>query len=365
MSRKIDDYLEKVARQLRHLPANVRDNEVREMRSHLEQLTEDFEAQGLALDTAQTRAVEMFGSPHALGAKLCDAWEGIPFSWWRALAALCAITALWIASIFAITLPILIIGTQPAQGLFPELLPSLAALYASVPFGCGLLFSHWVGRRGRLITLIYFVVVLLILRLNLSFDASKNSSALNAPDFFIAYVNATWLPFFNIALAFAGSVVGHNLKVRTRYRLAMVGATNFHLQTTRILFVPLHPKTWGRALGFFAVCSSLFAVRVWLTIHPTTPVATLRSSLILDGGPNGLEPPNILQLTELPPQTAAELAGRERRVRFQVEVRAKPYFAANQIAHLKREIFEESRSKYGVFQKPDKLWRAFKSIIKS
>ncbi len=73
----LDLYLSRVARELRSMPSVKREEELRELRSHLEQRLEDFEAQGLKPEEAQARAVEGFGSPRALGSKLCDAWEGV------------------------------------------------------------------------------------------------------------------------------------------------------------------------------------------------------------------------------------------------------------------------------------------------
>lgn len=88
MSTRLDDYLRNVARQLRDLPANVRENEVREMRSHLEQLGDDFAAQGQNPEAAAQMALEQFGDARAVGIRLRDVWEGQILSWKRVLVAL-------------------------------------------------------------------------------------------------------------------------------------------------------------------------------------------------------------------------------------------------------------------------------------
>ena len=338
-------YLNRVARELRFMPFSRREEELRELRSHLEQRAEDFQLAGSSDEEAQLRATEAFGSPRTLGAKLCDAWEGIPFSWWRVAASVCGITVIWLASAIIIGLVMMILPGQAELSLFPEVLPALTGVFALVPFACGLLFSHWLGRRGRFITLVYFAVMLLILRVNLSYDTRQSSQIFaSPPDFFVAYVNATWLPAFNVALAFLGSVLGHLRQKRTQLQFAVVGSRPSALRPVRLLFVPLNLSTWGRAAGALSVCGSLFGGRVWLATHPTTPTATLRKSLVLNGAPQGFETPQFLQLRELAPRTPAEVAGRERRVEFRVLTRAKSYFAANQIAYLKKTMATEAPS---------------------
>jgi predicted RNA-binding protein with PUA-like domain len=55
MSKKFDDYMANIARHLRDLPANVRENELIEMRSHLDQLRDDFTAQGQGREWRRSR----------------------------------------------------------------------------------------------------------------------------------------------------------------------------------------------------------------------------------------------------------------------------------------------------------------------
>lgn len=76
----LDQFLSRAAQQMRAMPAAKRDDELRELRGHLEQRAQDFETQGLAPEAAQLRAAQSLGSPRKLGARLCDAWEGIAFS---------------------------------------------------------------------------------------------------------------------------------------------------------------------------------------------------------------------------------------------------------------------------------------------
>ena len=66
MSRRLDDYLSSVERHLRHLPALVRENEVRELRSHLEQLRDDFAAQGQNPEMAAQSALDQFGDARSV-----------------------------------------------------------------------------------------------------------------------------------------------------------------------------------------------------------------------------------------------------------------------------------------------------------
>ena len=84
----LEQFLRQAAQEIRAMPAAVRADELRELRGHLEQRAQDYIGAGMSASEAQTRAVAGLGSARALGTKLCDVWEGVPFRWWRLLAAI-------------------------------------------------------------------------------------------------------------------------------------------------------------------------------------------------------------------------------------------------------------------------------------
>lgn len=64
---RIDDYLERVRRRLRHLSAQRRNVELAELRAHLDTLVRDRLLRGLALDEAVNGALLAFGPADKLG----------------------------------------------------------------------------------------------------------------------------------------------------------------------------------------------------------------------------------------------------------------------------------------------------------
>lgn len=335
-----ETYLQRVARELRPLPLAKREEELHELRSHLEQRAEDFQGQGLDSKDAQTRTVEVFGSPRALGAQLCDAWEGIPFSWWRVGASVLRVTMLLFATALIFAIAMGVCDLFPETGLFPEAIPLCIGFYALVPFGCGWLFSRWLGRRGRLIALLYFGILYWGLNFGLSYNTSNPNATLGAPDLAISFVDASWLPTFDVALGCLGAVTAYAYKSRLHLHLALAGGQSVNARSTRVGFVPLNLKTWARAAGFVLTVALFFAFRAWSVTHPTTPTATFRNWLIINRGGNSgdFEAPIVLGMQELPPQTPAERAGLERRVKFQVEARMTSNYRARRLAWLQRLI---------------------------
>jgi hypothetical protein len=161
-------------------------------------------------------------------------------------------------------------------------------------------------------------------------------------------LNSPWALLLNVVLAFVGAHLGYASRVRTRVRLATANGLTFSPRPVRIFRIPFNPKTWRRALYLFGLFGLLLGIRVWLTCHPLTPAAALRYSLITGNISDNFEAPRFSLLQELPPSTPAELAGKERRVRFELQASAKPDFASSQLAYLRREAAAEARSKYGV-----------------
>ena len=89
----IESYLSQIAHELRALPASARDEELREIESHLRAMTE---ARG---DVAEVLA--QFGKPRKVGRDLRRAWERKqPEAWWRAAFALLTGLLIWSSSTY-------------------------------------------------------------------------------------------------------------------------------------------------------------------------------------------------------------------------------------------------------------------------
>lgn len=341
---RLDQFLNIAARPMRAMPAAAREDELRELRGHLEQRAKDYLGAGMSDDAAQMRALEGLGSPRKLGASLCDAWEGIAFSWWRLAAAIAGVTAFLLFGTIVFVVSIFIVPTNSEIALLPEVVPLLCTFYIVWPLFCGLLFSHWLGRRGCIVATLYFLALALgNFRLSVNTNASTSSSA---PLGVAELLNAAWFPYLWVALAFVGAWAQHVWRTQMRYDLATVGA---HMsERKRLFWMQFNLKLWRNVLLLIILVSALYPLRVWIQFHPQTPRATLKNFL-LTAGPQGFAAPEILELRELPPANAAERAGKEQRIYLRVAASAKPYFAASQIKYLQGQSKVEARTKYGVF----------------
>lgn len=341
--KRLDQFLNVAARQMRAMPAAARDDELRELRGHLEQRVEDYLGAGMADDAAQLRALEGLGSPRKLGASLCDAWEGIAWSWWRLAAAIAGVTAFLLFGLLATILALAIIPLNSELALLPEIVPLLCAFYLSLPLFCGLLFSHWLGRRGCIVATLYFVALALG---SFTVTFPRASAAFAAPPAsFAAIVSAAWFPSLWILLAFVGAWAQQRWRLRNRHQLAL--ACSQPLPPSRFLVVPLNFDWWRNAVLFTVVFGAFYVGRVWLSFHPQTPTATLRNYLIVNRQMNGgdFEPPKILATRELPAQSAAEIAGRQKRIWFKIEARMTPQYAARRVAYLKQLLNRPEQQK--------------------
>ena len=84
------NYLNEIEHELRDLPANARENEMREIKAHLRALIQvEQQPQEASEIDATAIALRQFGEPRAIGRKLRRAWErGQSEAWWRAGLAL-------------------------------------------------------------------------------------------------------------------------------------------------------------------------------------------------------------------------------------------------------------------------------------
>ena len=340
---RLDQFLSVAARSMRVLPAATREDELRELRGHLEQRAEDYENQGMSGDDAQTRALEGLGSARTLGAKLCDAWEGIAFGWWRLAAALAGVSAFLLFATLALIWAIALLPMSAATALLPEIVLLLCAVFIALPLLCGVLFSHWLGRRGCIVATLYFAALALN-NLTLIFPAPSIAFAA-PPANFVTFVDAAWFPYLWVVLAFVGAWAGQSWRIKQRYKMALAGARLS--PPSRVLWMPLNPK-WGRNAALaIVIVGVLYTARVWTRFHPRTPKATLYSYLVLHRQMNGgdFEPPKILALRELPAKNPAEIAGTQKRIAFEIEERMTPNYQARRVAYLKQLINAPEREK--------------------
>lgn len=156
----LDEFLDRVGGHLRSMPGWKREEELRELRSHLEQRVEDFEHEGLKTEEAQARAVEAFGSPKALGGKLCDAWEGVPTSWRGIAAGVLKTITIWFVAQMVWWTPLVVLSHLASISPYT---PTPTYLYIFLVFAllstlvvsiyCGILLSSLLGRRGPMVVL--------------------------------------------------------------------------------------------------------------------------------------------------------------------------------------------------------------------
>ena len=85
----LESYLAQIARELRALPPQARDEEMREIEAHLRALVlASQQLENVSQVVATATALKQFGAPHAIGKKLRKAWEcKQPEAWWRTLLA--------------------------------------------------------------------------------------------------------------------------------------------------------------------------------------------------------------------------------------------------------------------------------------
>lgn len=70
-----EDYLSRVASQLKHMPAEARAELEDELRQHLEALTASRQLEGLSDEAAMDEALERFGDPIRVGQSLMTEWR--------------------------------------------------------------------------------------------------------------------------------------------------------------------------------------------------------------------------------------------------------------------------------------------------
>lgn len=134
MQNQLEKYLSQIEKQLATLPAEQRQEELREIRSHLQQMIEDNITRGQDADRAVAKALEQFGSAHKVGRELNVA---NPVSWYNRGRPL-------LAAIVAYTVLACIYGTYCSfVNTFRILLPS--GFHTLVTYNTAFIFSAFVS----------------------------------------------------------------------------------------------------------------------------------------------------------------------------------------------------------------------------
>jgi hypothetical protein len=102
-NQQLDRYIKTVSARLKTLTPAQRDEELREIRQHLEALIAGYLAQGRSEDTATSEAIRQFGRAEQIGRELGSAWaqRQIRRLWPYAVAYVA--TALFIFGFYALT----------------------------------------------------------------------------------------------------------------------------------------------------------------------------------------------------------------------------------------------------------------------
>ena len=320
--------MQQTARQMRALPPAVREDELRELRGHLEQRAQDFESAGMSAPAAQARAVEGLGSARALGAQLCDAWEGIAWSWWR-LAAAVSYVALWLSAQIALVTGMEVALVRPQSALWLELLWAMGTFGLSAV--CGIALSQVLGRRGKW-TGAALVGVLWI-------------AELMWPQFYSPFAlmrdrafQGSIVPLMSVhlSLILAGAALW-DARRRERLMRADFGALTRFEAAPKVLNWRLSPGAMALACGALTLAMALVSAGVFNAFDPQSPRAILRAKL---AGQFRIGPvtfaSEVLELRALAPQSSAERAGIERKFYYRVKTRLAPADLARGAARFKK-----------------------------
>ena len=153
MDKQLETYLAQIKAQLQSLPPQKQDEELQEIRQHLQALAANSMTRGLAENEAVAAAIRQFGDSRRVGRDLQQAWRGRPEKPLRiALAAggalLCHVTFMYVAILVGVFIDVYILKSTiwhgpnvPRPSLPPlALYPLMALSFCAPPF-----FAGWVA----------------------------------------------------------------------------------------------------------------------------------------------------------------------------------------------------------------------------
>jgi len=161
MHRLLEDYLSQVENELRPMPAEQREQDLREMRQHLlKAIAVNQEVTGHSEEKATENAIKEFGSPQKLAAEMLSAWRrGDKKENRRSLigALLCQLASKCIISILFIAFGFSILTTQ--YGKHELLIGSLLVLWNATSLAAtGIVSAYFFPMRAIAATWILAVV---------------------------------------------------------------------------------------------------------------------------------------------------------------------------------------------------------------
>lgn len=314
MSRRLDDYLSSVARHLRHLPASVRENEVREMRSHLEQLRDDFAAQGQNPEMAAQSALDQFGEARAVGIHLRDVWEGQDFSWQRTLTAFFIGLLFWFGAMSCMEFGVKVFQRWPQSALFPiEMRLVLGSCFTLIPALTGTIHAFYLGRRAWMMSL---AVYGLLWGVEVVSGSSPSLTIGNSE-------MSIWS--WSLICGLVGACLSDALLRRRRHAtLSLAGAASSGSVAEGAL--PCRSGKTKFAWKTFVAVTLVLALalsggvhrRLNAAMHPQDAFDAVLTKLLLSRDATKMESPDPIRLEEVAP-TPAELAAGTRRIRFQTQ----------------------------------------------
>jgi hypothetical protein len=308
MSQPLDDYLARVARELRSLPAPVRENELKEVRSHLEQLIEDNIAQGQSRDAATQSSLATFGRARAVGIGVRDVLEGQETGWKPWVTAFVRGFLFWMVGFYALVIGFISFQSSSQSALLPEATDYVfIAGFVAVPFLTGAIHALYLGRRAWGISATIYS----------AFWMAEVVSGARPSLTIVNFHTSFW--GCNLVLGVAGALMTDIWLRRRRYAvLALAGmassASSLTLQSRshvrlswKLLLIPIVPLALVMAAK----------QRLNAAAHPQSATEAVRIYLLTARDASKMAAPSIIRLDEIPP-TQAELSAGMRRVRFEV-----------------------------------------------
>lgn len=131
MHKELEKYLSQIEKQLAALPSQQREEELREIRSHLQMMIEENVARGCDADQAVTKALEQFGAASKVGRDLSNETEFRPVYSFRVILY------------SVLTIVVLQLYDYSAKTIFIPHLPHLSSLFDGFPIIVLFLMIGW------------------------------------------------------------------------------------------------------------------------------------------------------------------------------------------------------------------------------
>lgn len=278
----LDKYLSEVEGHLHTLPPNVRQGEIDEMASHLQQLRTDFLARGHSSEEAEAMALARFGSARKVGLRLRDVWEGNR-GVWVTLAAVAVSN--WTLQLMnhAAAFWLAFYGPMSNNRALMEPLAPVTIFWTwwtwfLLPFGLNFVLGRWGGRRVALavpaVMLPLPALQLAFLSLWLGIDVAGAKVSFSSFDLAVALAT--------LGGAWSGSAS------KRRERFATISGASLEEASARLM----ERQKWHRrrlvarastcALILVSASAGAFAVvkaRLDSLLRPSTPEAAVRVML--------------------------------------------------------------------------------------